>query len=60
MWGTSLSKIETDFGQEYRLLTEKALQEFLEKGQIIIEDDTVKLTAAGKLFADKIAAELFQ
>lgn len=60
MWGTSLSKIENDFGQEYRLSTEKALQEFLEKGQIIIEDDTAKLTAAGKLFADKIAAELFQ
>jgi len=59
MWGTSLVKIEQDFGHDYHGSMIKNLQKFLKKELIIIENETVKLSASGKLFADKIASELF-
>jgi oxygen-independent coproporphyrinogen III oxidase len=59
MWGMSLKKLEKDFGANARSLVASSLNEPLEKGFVTIEDELVKLTSQGKLFADKIAAELF-
>lgn len=59
IWGTELSKIETDFGAEFRAGIEGSLSEFLEKGHLEVSQGVVTLTNEGKLFADHIAAQLF-
>lgn len=59
MWGMDLYKIEHDFGGHYKDDLEKSLEMFLERGQVVIENNLVKLTNAGKLFADQIASDLF-
>lgn len=59
MWGTDLVKIEQDFGKTYRELTLTQAKPFIEKGQLTLTDDILKLSNEGKLFADGIAAELF-
>ena len=59
IWGMDLAKIEADFGSDYRQLVTSAMEEFLDKGWINIDENIVRLTKEGKLFADNIAAELF-
>jgi len=59
VWGMDLSKIEREFGLYYKDEIQKNLSSFLEKQQIVMDDNVVKLSRSGKLFADKIASELF-
>ena len=59
MWGLDLDKISTDFGTDYKNYVLNNSQEFLENEQLIINNQNIKLSATGKLFADAIAAELF-
>ena len=59
MWGLDLNKISTDFGTDYKNYVLNNSHEFLKKEQLIINKQNIKLSAAGKLFADAIAAELF-
>ena len=57
-WGLSLEKLNTIAkGASEPVLKEAG--EFLEKGWVIKEDQTIYLTQAGKLYADHIASELF-
>lgn len=59
MWGLRLDKIERDFGlvEKESLLKRAAI--FLEKDQLVFEEEHLKLTEQGMLFADAIAADLF-
>lgn len=59
MWGLDLAKISNDFGVDYKDYLLKNTQEFLEKEQLIINNQNIKLSKVGKLYADAIAAELF-
>ena len=59
MWGLDLDKIATDFGTDYKNYLLNNTQEFLEKEQLIINNQNIKLSVTGKLYADAIAAELF-
>lgn len=59
MWGTNIEKIRTDFGRDYETEIRKQMKPFLENGKLIIENNILKLSNEGKLFADGIAAELF-
>jgi len=59
MWGIQLDKINTDFGQGYGNLTLKQAKPFIANGKLSLNDNVIKLTNEGKLFADGIAAELF-
>ena len=59
MWGMSLTKIENDFGGDYKREIEDSLSPLIEAGHIILENGSAKLTHEGKLFADRIASELF-
>ena len=59
MWGLDLDKISADFGADYKNYVLNNSHEFLEKEQLIINKQNIKLSAAGKFFADAIAAELF-
>lgn len=58
-WGTNLDKIASDFGKPYVEITKKQMKSFVENGQLTLENEVIKLTQTGKLFADGIAAELF-
>jgi oxygen-independent coproporphyrinogen-3 oxidase len=59
MWGMDLKKIEQEFGREYRSRVEDSMEGFLNKNHLTKQDDIIILTMEGKLFADKIASELF-
>lgn len=59
MWGTSLNKIEQDFGKFFLADTLKTIGSFIERQWLVNEDNHLKLTNDGKLFADYIASELF-
>lgn len=58
-WGLNIQKINTDFGHNYVEEMQKLIKPFIANGQLILEDNVIKLTNKGKLFADGIAAELF-
>jgi oxygen-independent coproporphyrinogen-3 oxidase len=59
MWGTSLVKIEQEYGKFFYADTIKTMKTFIERDWLINEDNHLKLTTDGKLFADYIASELF-
>ena len=59
MWGTDLEKIKTDFGADFLEETNHNLKVFEDKDLLVIQDDQIKLSESGKLFADHIASELF-
>jgi oxygen-independent coproporphyrinogen-3 oxidase len=59
MWGTSLHKIEHEYGKFFLADTLKTMKSFIERQWLIHEDNHLKLTTDGKLFADYIASELF-
>ena len=57
-WGLNLDQLNTIAkGASEQLL--KEAEEFLEKGWIILKDQTIYLTQTGKLYVDHIASELF-
>lgn len=59
MWGSSLKKIEVDWGAQALSAIKKASQIFVEKKWLTLENEALLLTNEGKLFADHIASELF-
>jgi oxygen-independent coproporphyrinogen-3 oxidase len=59
MWGTDLNKIEKDFGKVFLSETLKNIETFIQRSWLLQQDNTLKLTTEGKLFADYIASELF-
>jgi len=59
MWGTDLKKIETEFGSDALKHVIENSQVFIEKGWQVLEENKLLLTKAGKLFADRIASDLF-
>lgn len=59
MWGSDLGCVAAKWGDDVATLTEKNAQEFLERRWVELNDRKLVLTPAGKLFADRIAGELF-
>jgi oxygen-independent coproporphyrinogen-3 oxidase len=60
MWGTDLKHIETQFGTDYLLHCLKEADKYINSGDVRNEENKLFLTDKGKLFADKIASNLFQ
>jgi oxygen-independent coproporphyrinogen-3 oxidase len=58
-WGTDLGKINTNFGSDFKKHILTKLGEYEEKEWLFLEADHLFLTKNGKLFADRIAADLF-
>ena len=58
MWGVNLDEFETHFGEENKIQLYDKLNS-VNKCLYQIENNKLLLTAAGKLFADHIASELF-
>ncbi len=59
MWGCDLDKIANDWDSSFARQVEKNSHLFQEKKWIVQDGRILLLTNAGKLFADRIAAELF-
>ena len=59
IWGVSLERIKTEFGQKfYTYLTQQA-QKKMEDGLLYIENDRLLVSKKGKFLSDGIAADLF-
>jgi oxygen-independent coproporphyrinogen-3 oxidase len=59
IWGTDLEKIEAIFGKEFHDYTVNEIQPAIAKELAFIADNKIRLTSAGKFFADRIASEMF-
>jgi len=57
--GTDLTKINTNFGPDFKTHILGKLTEYKENGWLFLEADHLYLTKNGKLFADRIASDLF-
>ncbi len=58
-WGCNKNKINREFGSKFLKHLEKEASSHLKNGLLIEENDNIKLSAKGKLLADKIASDLF-
>ncbi|HKR04644.1 MAG TPA: radical SAM family heme chaperone HemW [Bacteroidia bacterium] len=58
-WGTSLQKINDTFGVKFGSHLVKQIKKFDNKDFLLEKENIFYLTGKGKLFADKIASELF-
>ena len=59
IWGVSLSRIQSEFGQSYYEYLMKQTQKFLNDELLSIEHDILKPTKKGKFLTDGIASDLF-
>jgi oxygen-independent coproporphyrinogen III oxidase len=58
-WGVDLAKIEEIGGNKWRIENGDVLNEYLAAGMIQQQNQIISLTNQGKLFADRIASDLF-
>lgn len=59
MWGCDLSVIKELAGIDLKEIQNKYLTAFMNNGWVVIENNVLYLTPKGKLFADRIASDLF-
>lgn len=59
IWGVSLEKVETEFGQNYLEHLQLQIHKFLENGLLFLEKDILTVTKKGKFVCDGIASDLF-
>ncbi len=59
MWGCDLDKIAAEWDSAFTPKVERSSDLFREKGWMVRDGAKLLLTSKGKLFADRIAAELF-
>lgn len=60
MWGVDLSWIGQQFGLALKQDVWNSSQPFIAQKQLVLQGEKLILTQNGKLFADRIAAEMFQ
>jgi len=58
-WGCDLSHITTKWGSDYVTQIMKDAQQFIEQDKMVLKDNHLLLNIKGKLWADRIAGELF-
>ena len=59
MWGLNLNEIKNRFGDTYLHLIQKESARYIQSGDIVLENEKMKLSDKGKLIADKIISDLF-
>lgn len=59
IWGSDLKYIREQFGDDFFVHCQIEAKPYLNSNQLIHQDDKLFLTDSGKLFADKIASDLF-
>lgn len=60
IWGSDLQYIRKEFGENFFVHCQAEAQLYLSKKQLVQDNSKLFLTDAGKLFADKIASDLFK
>jgi oxygen-independent coproporphyrinogen-3 oxidase len=58
-WGCDLTRLSQMSDGKFELQNRAELSEMTQKGWLYIDSGTILLTQAGKLFADRVASELF-
>ncbi len=58
--GISLKKVATEWGDEKVTRITDSARKHIDQGHLMLRDDVLQLTAAGKFLADGIAADLFE
>ncbi|GAB3916585.1 radical SAM family heme chaperone HemW [Larkinella terrae] len=58
-WGCDLRELTKLVGADFQVLRRTELQKLQEQGWLSLENYVLTLTPTGKLFADRVAAELF-
>ena len=59
IWGVSLERIETEFGQKYLEYLQKQAGKYISDNLLEIEKHVLKTTKNGKFLSDGIASDLF-
>ena len=59
MWGCDLEKIEKDWGSDVLKELMKKSERLIDKGMLEVKEKKLIITNKGKLFADRIAGDLF-
>lgn len=59
MWGLDLAQLEQNFDSSIKAKILDEAAPFLEEQQLVIEDNSLRLSDSGKLIADRIMSELF-
>lgn len=59
IWGVSLYKVNSEFGERYQGYLLKHAQKYLDEKMLVLEEDTLFITRKGKFLADGIASNLF-
>ena len=60
IWGISLDRIKTEFGEKFLNYLLKQSEKFLSDDLLFIENNVLKTTRKGKFLADGIASDLFK
>lgn len=58
-WGCNLTEIEKLVGAKWHISNKEILKRYLSQGLLQIHNETLLLSKKGKLFADRIASDLF-
>lgn len=58
-WGCSVAQLDTLLGANFRQKQATELADLQQRGWLQLQPDPLRLTEAGKLFADRVAASLF-
>lgn len=59
IWGVSLQRIRSEFGENYLNYILQQADKHLEEQLLFLEDDTLLITQKGKFLSDGIASDLF-
>ncbi|MDD5507502.1 MAG: radical SAM family heme chaperone HemW [Bacteroidales bacterium] len=60
MWGCSTDVVLRQFGQDYHRHLLRTAAGWITSGHLTMQNDTLKLTRSGMLFADRIASDFFR
>ena len=59
MWGIDDGYLKQKFSTEYYTTFKSLIEQYIQKEEVVFENNTYVLSSKGKLVADKIASELF-
>ncbi len=59
MWGIDDNYLKQKFSTEYYTTFKSLIEQYIQKGEVVFENNAYVLSSKGKLIADKIASELF-
>ena len=59
IWGVSLDRIATEFGENMRQYLLQNAQRYLDDEKLVLENNILRTTKKGKFFCDGIASDLF-